>query len=39
LPQAIDSIFDQVSAVVIVVRIEESQTPTETLANGLPPLS
>jgi uncharacterized protein len=33
LPPAIDSIFDQIGAVVVVIRIEESQTPTETLAN------
>jgi uncharacterized protein len=33
LPQSIDSIFDQIGAVVIVVRIEESETPCETLDN------
>lgn len=33
LPGAIDSIFDQAGAVIVVVRIEEGATPTETLAN------
>lgn len=35
LPDAIDSIFDQVGAVVIVVRVEENTTAAETLANVL----
>jgi phage tail sheath protein FI len=35
LPDAIDSIFDQVGAVVIVVRVDESTTAAETLANVL----
>ncbi|TCB36844.1 phage tail protein [Acinetobacter sp. ANC 4910] len=35
LPDVIDSIFDQVGAVVIVVRVEESTTAAETLANVL----
>lgn len=35
LPDAIDSVFDQVGAVVIVVRVEESTTALETLANVL----
>lgn len=33
LPQTIDSIFDQIGAVIVVVRIDEGETPTETLAN------
>lgn len=33
LPQAMDSIFDQAGAVVVVVRVEEGETETETLAN------
>jgi len=33
LPGAIDSIFDQAGAVIVVVRIEEGSTPAETLAN------
>lgn len=35
LPAAMDSIFDQIGAVVIVVRVEEGATDTETLANIL----
>lgn len=35
LPAAMDSIFDQAGAVVIVVRVEEGDTETETLANVL----
>lgn len=35
LPPAMDSIFDQAGAVVIVVRIEEGATDQETLANVL----
>ncbi|MEG0030732.1 phage tail sheath subtilisin-like domain-containing protein [Acinetobacter sp.] len=35
LPQAIDSIFDQVGAVLVVVRIEEGETEAATLANVL----
>lgn len=35
LPQAIDSIFDQIGAVLVVVRIEEGETEAETLANVL----
>lgn len=35
LPQAIDSIFDQVGAVLVVVRIEENETAAATLANVL----
>ncbi len=35
LPDAIDSIFDQIGAVVIVVRVDESTTEAETLANVL----
>lgn len=35
LPDAIDSIFDQIGAVVIVVRVDESTTEAETLANIL----
>ena len=35
LPQAIDSIFDQVGAVLVVVRIEEGETAAATLANVL----
>ncbi len=35
LPQAIDSIFDQIGAVLVVVRIEEGETDTVTLANVL----
>ena len=35
LPAAMDSIFDQAGAVVIVVRVEEGSTATETLANIL----
>ena len=35
LPQAIDSIFDQVGAVLVVVRIEEDETAAATLANVL----
>lgn len=35
LPAAMDSIFDQIGAVVIVVRVEEGMTDTETLANVL----
>lgn len=33
LPQALDSIFDQIGAVVIVVRIDEEETAPATLAN------
>ena len=33
LPQAIDSIFDQIGAVVVVVRIEDAVIESETLAN------
>lgn len=33
LPSAMDSIFDQVGAVVIVVRVEEGEDDAETLAN------
>lgn len=35
LPAAMDSIFDQAGAVAIVVRVEEGETDTETLANIL----
>lgn len=35
LPQAIDSIFDQIGAVLVVVRIEEGETEVATLANVL----
>jgi len=35
LPGALDGIFDQVGAVVIVVRVEEGETDAETLANVL----
>lgn len=35
LPSAMDSIFDQSGAVVIVVRVEEGETDAETLANIL----
>ena len=35
LPQAIDSIFDQVGAVLVVVRIEEGETEAATLVNVL----
>lgn len=35
LPAAMDSIFDQSGAVVIVVRVEEGETDAETLANVL----
>jgi len=35
LPQAIDSIFDQVGAVLVVVRIEEGETAAATLVNVL----
>ena len=35
LPQAIDSIFDQIGAVLVVVRIEEGETEAATLANVL----
>lgn len=35
LPDAIDSIFDQIGAVVIVVRVDQSTTESETLANVL----
>lgn len=35
LPQAIDSIFDQVGAVLVVVRIEEGETEAVTLVNVL----
>lgn len=35
LPSAIDSIFDQCGAVVVVVRVEEGATDAETLANVL----
>lgn len=35
LPDAIDSIFDQIGAVVIVVRVDEGETEAETLANVL----
>lgn len=35
LPAAMDSIFDQAGAVVIVVRVAEGETDTETLANVL----
>ncbi|RZG78575.1 phage tail protein [Acinetobacter sp. WCHAc060033] len=33
LPQAIDSIFDQIGAVIVAVRVNESELETETLAN------
>lgn len=33
LPSAIDSIFDQAGAVIVVVRVEKGATETETLAN------
>lgn len=35
LPQAIDSIFDQIGAVLVVVRIDEGETVAATLANVL----
>lgn len=35
LPSAMDSIFDQAGAVVIVVRVEDGETDAETLANIL----
>lgn len=35
LPEAIDAVFDQYGAVVIVVRVEEGTTEAETLANIL----
>lgn len=35
LPAAMDSIFDQAGAVVVVVRVEEGETDPETLANIL----
>ncbi len=35
LPAAIDSIFDQAAAVVVVVRVEQGDTAAETLANML----
>ena len=35
LPQAIDSIFDQIGAVLVVVRIDEAESESETLANIL----
>ena len=35
LPQALDSIFDQIGAVVVVIRVEQGLTDTETLANIL----
>lgn len=35
LPQAIDSIFDQVGAVLVVVRIEEGETEAATMVNVL----
>lgn len=35
LPTAIDSIFDQAGAVIVVVRVEEGETDAETLANVL----
>lgn len=35
LPQAIDSIFDQVGAVLVIVRIEQEETEVATLANVL----
>lgn len=35
LPEAIDAIFDQAGAVVIVVRVEEGATEAETMANIL----
>lgn len=35
LPTAIDSIFDQAGAVVVVVRVDEGETDAETLANVL----
>ncbi|OTG64335.1 phage tail protein [Acinetobacter sp. ANC 4470] len=35
LPQAIDSIFDQIGAVLVVVRIDEGETEAATLANVL----
>lgn len=35
LPDAIDSIFDQIGAVVVVIRVEQGQADTETLANIL----
>lgn len=35
LPAALDAIFDQIGAVVIVVRVEEGETAAETLANVL----
>ena len=33
LPAAIDGIFDQVGAVVVVIRVEEGATPADTLTN------
>lgn len=35
LPAAIDSIFDQAGAVIVVVRVEEGETEADTLANVL----
>lgn len=35
LPQAIDSIFDQIGAVLVIVRIEEDEIESATLANVL----
>lgn len=35
LPDAIDSIFDQIGAVVVVIRVEQGQEDKETLANIL----
>lgn len=35
MPQVIDSIFDQIGAVLVVVRIEEGETDVATLANVL----
>lgn len=35
LPRAVDSVFDQAGAVIVVVRVEEGETDAETLANIL----
>lgn len=35
LPSALDAIFDQAGAVVVVIRVEEGETDAETLANVL----
>ena len=35
LPSAVDSIFDQAGAIIVVVRVEEGDTDLETLANVL----